>query len=332
MERPEAGPFTAVHEGAQARAGGKVLLLGEHAVVYGAAALGAAVRLGVRATVVPSGGRPSTLQLLGRIVTADARAADPTSRAWSTLCGLAPAAAVDARLVGELPAGVGLGFSAAAGVALARGVELTLGDPPDEARVRARAMAWEQVFHGNPSGVDVEVAMADGMIHFSKRAGARRVRCPSGLVLCIGLSGTTGSTSRMVAAVAALRERAPALVDDVVAAIDERVARAEQALGRSDAPRLGALLDEGHALLGRLGVSTPALDELCAVARSAGALGAKLTGSGGGGAVIALAGLQEPEGAVSPAVRAVVDRIVSSWRAAGFDAFETGVGGSGRAG
>jgi mevalonate kinase len=193
-------------------------------------------------------------------------------------------------------------------------------------------MAWERVFHGNPSGVDVEAAMTDGMIRFTRSEGPRPVVCPSEIVLCIGLSGTTGATSRMVASVAALRAREPSLVDDIVATIHERVVQAEQAVEQSAAPRLGALLDDGHALLGRLGISTPALDQLCHAARSAGALGAKLTGAGGGGAVIALVGMGARDEAPSAPIRATLDRIVSRWREAGFEAFETVVGGSRRGG
>jgi mevalonate kinase len=122
-----------------------------------------------------------------------------------------------------------------------------------------------------------------------------RVVPRSPIRLCIADTGERGSTKEMVAGVARMKERRPELVQNALDGIATLVRNAALALPAGDLIALGQLMDLNQHLLASLFVSTERIEELCRVARGAGALGAKLTGAGGGGCVIALPGVREAE-------------------------------------
>lgn len=294
---------------AHGRAFGKTILLGEHVVVYGAPALVAGVGLGVEAMARRGDGE---LCLLDRICRAGGD--DELSAAYGALLGDGPRD-VDVVVSGELPPGMGLGFSAAAAVAIARAVEALSGESADvEERVRARATAWERVFHGNPSGVDVAAAMTGGCMRFTRADGTRPVRVKEPLTLAVGLTGFGGSTRQMVEGVARLAERQPEIVARSIEAVTALVDNAISAVEVGDHAALGELMDLNQMILAGLMVSNDVIETLVATARDAGALGAKLTGAGGGGAVIALT-----------ADGAAADTVVAAWAEAGYRGFRTQV-------
>lgn len=258
---------------AEGRAPGKLILLGEHAVVYGHTAIAGAVGLTTTVRLSASDG-PTRL---GDSTVRDAR----LQRALALAL---PAEGLRVDIDSALPTGRGMGSSAAVAVALVRAAAALAGEALDAETLFQRSLALERVFHGQPSGVDNAVVAAGGLLRFRRGPPLQiePLALAHPLTVVVLDSGGPGDTAAMVAAV---RARRPA-VDPVIEAIGALV---EQAGGLLDRPReLGAALDENHALLRRLGVSTPALDELCAMARAHGALGAKLSGSGGGGVVMAL--------------------------------------------
>ena len=298
--------------GALGRACGKVILLGEHAVVYGVPAIAVGIDRGARAraALLPAG--PSRLHVRGWNLDVDEGQTDQDlARAFRALLEAARTAlpslpALRVEVEADLPPGGGLGCSAAMGVAIARAVDPGCSDEV----LQERAMAWERVFHGNPSGVDAAVAARGGCIFFRRGETLEPVRARGTLHLCIGSTGTTSSTRSMVDSVARLRAANPEIVEQSFEAVRSLVHGARAAIVSGDRFGLGRLMDLNQTLLGALFVSTPAIEKMCAVARASGALGAKLTGAGGGGAVVALV----------PAT-AAGEAVLAAWKKEGFDGF-----------
>lgn len=286
------------------RANGKVILLGEHAVVYGVPAIAAGIERGVEASARSA--ESSSLRIGDRSATPD----DDTElgRAFGALLTSLAASRVAVEATLELPPGSGLGASAALAVAIARAVLVASGSTQDSTRVLAAAAAWEGVYHGNPSGIDAAAAAHVGCLLFDKQNGPRPIALGRDLVLAIGLAGPPASTKLMVDGVARLRERRPAVVDKALEGIRALVGNAKLCLEAGDLPGLGSLMNYNQMLLSGLFVSTEGIERCCGLARDAGALGAKLTGSGGGGAVVALC-----DGSS--------ELVLAAWRAAGVECF-----------
>jgi mevalonate kinase len=282
---------------------GKVILLGEHAVVFGHPALAGAIDRGISVTAV--GADKARLYIPAWGIDVDAfDDTHPAARAVGRIANALDAGqpALTFTADAQLPAAAGLGSSAAMAVAISRAMAAALGLATTDASIAAAANAAETEFHHRPSGVDVALAMRGGVGVY--RRGVGFVPFPSPAVtLAIGLSGEQRTTSRMVELVAATTRGA---ADDprLVALGDHAVAGAGE-LGRGDLTDLGVRMTAAHLILAELGVSTPKLDELVGIARERGALGAKLTGAGGGGAVIALAPGREAH-------------IMEGWQAAGY--------------
>ena len=297
------------------RASGKVILLGEHAVVYGSPALAAGIERGARAEAKLAGeGRPSRLTIGELRVIADADGAD-LERAFAALLGEgAPIPPMEIVAESDLPPGGGLGSSAAIGVAVARAAMSAADLEPDDAAAIARATAWERVFHGNPSGIDAAAAALGACFRFTRAGGPEPIHAARDLPLVIGSSGTTASTREMVEGLAHLRDRKREMVDRSITAIGALVDNARLAIEAGDLVGVGKLMDLNQMLLAGLMLSTERIEELCALARGAGALGAKLTGKGGGGAVIALCADEETSA-----------EVLLTFRSRGYEGFTTKV-------
>jgi mevalonate kinase len=291
-----------------ARSSAKAILLGEHAVVYGVPAI--AVGLDRGATAVATGAPVARIEL-GDHSSATVGEDSELARAFEALLRTLGVKPCRVRVTLEIPAGVGLGASAAIAVAVARAVLEEGGEPlPELSRVVDAAMAWEGVFHGNPSGVDAWAAAHGGCLMFRRGSGAVPLRVFRDMQLAIGVAGPPASTKQMVEGLARLRERKPDMVQKSFDGIESLVKNASLCIEAGDLPGLGKLLDLNQMLLAGLFLSTEDIERACSVAREAGALGAKLTGGGGGGCVLALA-----DGDAEP--------ILAAWRAQGIEGFST---------
>jgi mevalonate kinase len=187
-----------------------------------------------------------------------------------------------------LPGSAGLGGSAALSVAMVRAIDAALGLTRDDAAVADIALAAERVFHGNPSGIDSALAASGGVALYRKGAPLEPLAVGRELTLVVSHSGEPGRTYETVASVARQHERDPAKVEQIFDGIEALVANGKSALAGGELARFGQLMILNQKLLVTLLLSTTRLEEMCQVAQDAGALGAKLTGGGGGGCMIAL--------------------------------------------
>jgi mevalonate kinase len=286
---------------ATAQAPGKAILFGEHAVVYGEPAIAVPVRqLRATATVEPADpGSGLTLRApdLGR--TMELRTAPPdeplalAARLTLTHLGVdEPDALLSVR--SQLPIAGGLGSGAAVSVALIRALARALSHPLAPDAVSRLAFEVEKLHHGTPSGIDNTTIAYEQPVYFVRGRPIERLALGAPLTLVIADSGAPSPTKELVTQVRRARRGQPATYDALLTHVGALVRRARAAMERGDAPRLGALMDENQQLLGALGVSSPLLEGLVEAARRAGARGAKLSGAGRGGNVIALV---EPAGA-----------------------------------
>lgn len=280
----------------QASAPGKIILCGEHAVVYGRPAIAAPVN-GVQATATVTPGTPGrgvvlALPDLGRQValsreTAEQPLAHVAHLALKTL-GLHATADLTITLRSTIPVAGGLGSGAAAATAIVRSLAAAAGQSLAPAAVSALVYESEKQFHGTPSGVDNTVVAYGMAVWFVRGQPPQPFTVAAPCTLVIGDTGVPSPTSL---AVGDVRRGWQADVNgfwqrfDAIGAIT-RAARVMLAAG--DVAALGPLMDENQRLLAELGVSSPALEMLCQAARRAGAWGAKLSGGGRGGNMIAL--------------------------------------------
>lgn len=269
---------------------GKVILLGEHAVVHGIAAIAAGIERGVHAQARRAEHDLLRLAPWSLDIRPDPQGTDPLERAFAAVLDRytgRPALEVHATV--ELPAGAGLGCSAAIGVAVLDAIDEVLGVSRSRAELGSAALVWERVFHGDPSGIDNAMSAAGGVAWFRRGEPLEPIHANKPLHLVIGYSGESSSTKKMVSSVRRQLEEDPRRVTKTFEGIERLVRNAKLAIESGDLVALGQLLDLNHTLLSSLMLCTTKLDRMCQKAREAGALGAKMTGAGGGGCMFALA-------------------------------------------
>ncbi len=188
----------------------------------------------------------------------------------------------------EIPIGAGLGSSASISVAIISCVARAHGIGLDKREISKIAFAPENVLHGKSSGVDQATCTYGGIIRFQRPFNVTRisVKRPPTFLVCD--TGIHHSTKNLVGAVLKRSKRETGKFEKYVSQVKDISASAIKALESDDSNLLGSLMYENHELLRRVGVSHPMLDKLVNKAKAAGALGAKMTGAGGGGCILAL--------------------------------------------
>jgi mevalonate kinase len=281
---------------------GKVILLGEHSVVYGYPALAGPISHGVVAHGEPARtchvDSPAALTPEQRkvLLTAFTRAAET--------CGKPQ---VNVRLEADLPLSMGLGSSAALSVACAKVLLQAGGRAQTPVAVARVAWEMEKVFHGTPSGVDHTASAVGQLILYRRKPGAEHgraqvVKSPKPVRVLVALAGERSPTKTTVAGLRERQARWSQRYTRLFREIGKLAAEGAKAVEAGDLEGLGDAMNCNHGLLAALGLSSGSLDDMVHRLRAAGALGAKLTGAGGnGGAVVGL--FHDPEPMVSEFLR-----------------------------
>jgi hydroxymethylglutaryl-CoA reductase len=273
----------------------KAILVNEHLVVYGVPAIAVPVLLPVEVTATV--GRGAGLRILVHPTTGgnpwkdtDSDRLEAVRRVLKTMDLSETENMIQIQCGDDLPGWSGLGSSAGFCVALTRALCEALARPCADEEVNRIAYEGEKVFAANPSGIDNTVATYGRPVWFERgRMPAWewiRIGFPRWIV--IGYSGMPARTRDEVQKVARFRDTHGGVFSELVQEATRLGRDARTALERGDGVTLGALMDQGHAMLQQLGVSNERLDEMVAFCRCQGALGAKLTGGGGGGCMLAL--------------------------------------------
>jgi mevalonate kinase len=280
------------------RAPGKLILFGEHSVVYGRPAIAVPVtQVQAKVTIFADPLAPAGRVLIDapdvglQCELAALPESDPSRLLVAALLqelSISRLPALKVRINSTIPVAAGLGSGAAVSVAALRALSSFLGHPLNDERVNALAFQVEKAYHGTPSGIDNTVITYCQPLFFVRGLPFELLRVAQAFTLVIADSGISSPTS---AAVGGLRERWQTNPAPYEAIFDQAGALARKArqVIESGSPRdLGPLMDHNQELLIRMGVSCPELNRLVAAARSAGAWGAKLSGAGLGGNMIAL--------------------------------------------
>jgi len=274
---------------------GKIILCGEHAVVYGRPALAVPVA-DVRTTATVSHSSIPGILVLAPDIGLEAQLSHletdhPLSRVIRSVLsqpGMPACPPITIRVTSTIPIASGLGSGTAVSVAVIRALSTFLGQPLPDEQVSALAFEIEKVHHGTPSGIDNTVITYEKPVYFVKDQPVDILDACPPFSLVIGVSGIPAITRESVAAVRRLWQADRPRLEKVFDQIGEIALQAKVKLVRGKWRRLGQLMNRNHALLQELTVSHPRLDQLVDAARLSGALGAKMSGGGRGGNMIAL--------------------------------------------
>jgi mevalonate kinase len=278
---------------------GKAILFGEHAVVYGRPAIAAPVtQVQVKATVLADPlGPQGRVHIQAPEIQLDCDLAnlpvdDPIAQA---IQGVKTALAVDhlpalhLRISSSIPVAAGLGSGAAVSVAILRALSAFLGQPLPDETVSALAFEVEKKHHGTPSGIDNTVVTYARPIYFVRGQPFELLQPAEAFTLIIADSGVKSPTHTAVNGVRQAWQADPDRFEALFDAIGQISQQARQIITQGPVLALGPLMSENQRLLTQVGVSSAELDFLVETALQAGAAGAKLSGGGRGGNMIALA-------------------------------------------
>ena len=286
---------------------GKIILFGEHAVVYGRPALAVPVtQVQATATVSENSRGGVWIEAPNINLSSELSRLAPDHPLGAVVNSVFPALGISPHpsplsrrergrgegmtihITSNIPVASGLGSGAAVSVAIIRALSEFLDQPLSDERVSALAYDVEKLHHGTPSGIDNTVITYTKPVYFVKGQPIEILRVGQPFTIVIGDTGLSTPTKESVGDVRKQWEADKPALERLFDGIGEIVERAKANIESEKWKALGPLMDENYTLLRQLNVSSPELDRLVEAARKSGALGAKLSGGGRGGTMIAL--------------------------------------------
>ena len=275
------------------KASGKIILMGEHSVVYGQPAI-----------AMPF----SAVEIIAKVTAqGEALSVDcdfykglvhKMPKIWESLkhairfslyrIGAPTDPAIHIKISSTIPAERGMGSSSAVAVAVARALFAHYEKILTDKELWEIVQSSEKIAHGNPSGIDAATTSGKSPVFFIKNQPMEPLELKLSAYLVVADTGVTGNTLEAISDVADLLEKKPEAMK-FVEELGSLAKQAKEDLATDQAELLGSKMNQAHVLLQELGVSDPSLDQLVRISQESGALGAKLTGGGRGGCMIALA-------------------------------------------
>lgn len=220
---------------------------------------------------------------------------------------------IEVSISSRVPPGIGLGSSAASCVATVAAVDSLFQENPSRQKVCELAMESERLIHKRTSGADCYVSTFGGLMqYYGKSKSFKKIETKGqSLCLVVANTGVNHSTSDLVAGVKKFRDRNRILFKTLLKYASEICLQACTAIESGKCDKIGELMNENQIILQQLGISHDKVRDIIDICSKAGAIGAKITGAGGGGAVIALAASKQES-----------TKIVSRIKEAGYQSFE----------
>ncbi len=321
---------------ASASAPGKVILTGEHFVVYGEPALVMAINRNVHVRVQEK--QDDSIRVTSTLGYSGVfkgekfiheKGGDETRKILMPIKVSAQAAlnyleenlGLNIEVNSNIPVAAGLGSSGALAVATIAAIGKLFGVDFTEKEIIKLSLEGEKIVHMNPSGIDQTISTKGGIICYKKDEGASRldIEVPIPIVICNTF--IKRNTGQIVESVRIKRDRFPQLINPLIHVAGDLTVQVIKALKQGDLKMIGELMDLNHSLLTAIGVSNDVLDRFIHVSKQSGALGAKITGAGGGGCILALSTLDKREDIAKaiheaggfPIIAEKVDRGVYTW-------------------
>jgi len=275
---------------------GKVILFNEHFVVYGIPSIASGI--GSKTSAIVERREGAGVELKDDRPETKGYKAEKLSQQKESLGRMLKLMKIDTdrnafkiTLGGDLIAASGVGASAASCAAIARAFSDELGLNYSNEKVNEIAYEGEKGYHGNPSGIDNTAATFGGLIWYRRDGSSHlmeRMSLRRPVEIVMGNTGIVADTKAVVSGVKDRKEKSPEKYDQLFRDAEKLVQDARKQIEEFNLENLGSQMNENHALLQQIGVSCPELDALVDLTCASGAIGAKMTGTGKGGYMVAL--------------------------------------------
>ena len=261
---------------------GKIFLFGEHAVVYEKRAIACAIDL--RTTVEITSAKSGGMHIQSSAFRDEPDKNEYIKTAINKFGRLANIDGINVRVYSDIPVASGLGSSAAVSIATIAALNDEYGTKMSLDEIAFMGYQTELEVQGAASPTDTFVSTMGGTVIVPDRKKLPPISC--GVV--VGYTGITKSTPRMVSRVKSLKEKYPEVIEGIMDCIGDMSTRGEMLVTNNDYRSIGELMNINQGLLDAIGVCIPELSDQVNAARAQGAYGAKITGAGGGGCMVAI--------------------------------------------